>query len=428
MEKGLFIFRRDLRIYDNTGLYKITELCNEVNCIFILDPNQIDSKKNNFFSAPAALFMIDSLLELQKNIPLTILLGDPIKIITSLKNYYDIIAFNEDYTKYAVERDSALRHLGVISYQDVCINSPLDIKPYKVFTPYYNIAKKIKIKQLVKPDIKKIKKISQSILISKPLNIQNLREWRYKIINLIPISINIMLLQKGGRSNAIECLKQFVKDSCNKYQTKRDNMSFETSRLSPHLKFGTISPREVYYACSNSIFRKQLYWRDFYMQIGYHFPNVYGSNFKNKINWENDKTLFKAWCEGKTGYDIVDACMTQLNKSGYMHNRGRMIVASFLTKLLHIDWRWGEKYFASRLVDYDPANNNGGWQWSAGTGVDAQPYFRIFNPVIQAIEHDADETYRIKWLGETYKSKYNNISKIIDYTKERQRALKLISK
>ena len=195
----------------------------------------------------------------------------------------------------------------------------------------------------------------------------------------------------------------------------------ENSRLSPHLKFGTVSAREVYHACKNTEFRKQLYWRDFYMQIGYHFPKVYGHNFRHTVKWSNNSTHFKKWCAGETGFDIVDACMAQLNKSGYMHNRGRMIVASFLTKILHIDWRLGEQYFASRLTDYDPANNNGGWQWSAGTGCDAQPYYRIFNPYTQAAKFDPDGKYVKKWLSRP------PTKEIVDYDKERVYALKLIA-
>jgi deoxyribodipyrimidine photo-lyase len=157
---------------------------------------------------------------------------------------------------------------------------------------------------------------------------------------------------------------------------------------------------------------------------------VYGNNFKHIIKWENDNKKFKKWCNGETGYLIVDACMKQMNASGFMPNRGRMIVASFLTKILHIDWRWGEKYFASRLTDYDPANNNGGWQWSAGTGVDAQPYFRIFNPFTQADNYDKTGEYRDKWLGNDWRDESNKSNEsdkyIVDYNKERVRALKLI--
>jgi deoxyribodipyrimidine photo-lyase len=162
------------------------------------------------------------------------------------------------------------------------------------------------------------------------------------------------------------------------------------------------------------------------MQIAYHFPNVFGNNFKHVIKWENNVSYFKKWCNGETGYPIVDACMKHMNETGFMPNRGRMIVASFLTKILHIDWRWGEQYFATRLTDYDPANNNGGWQWSAGTGVDAQPYFRIFNPFTQADKYDSDFIYRDRWLSNNWRDDAVSKKYIVDYDVERVRALKLI--
>jgi deoxyribodipyrimidine photo-lyase len=407
--KGLFIFRRDLRIQDNTGLNELSKQCIEINCIFILDPKQIDPKQNKFFSAPAMLFMIDTLIELKTKIPIKILYGDPYKVILSLKNNYDLIAYNKDYTKYAIERDNKLDELGCIGYHDLGLNSPVDIKPYKVFTPYYIAASN----NPVRKPITYLAKIKDFKHVSVDLN-----KLRTKIINmLIKMKMDLSLLQPGGRTAAIKCIKKF---KCKEYSKSRDLLTFETSRLGPHLKFGTISAREVYYACNSDIFRKQLYWRDFYMQIGYHFPNVYGYNFKNNIKWTNNVKHFIAWCKGETGYDIVDACMNQLNKSGFMHNRGRMIVSSFLTKILHIDWRWGEQYFATKLTDYDPANNNGGWQWSAGTGVDAQPYFRIFNPYTQAKKFDPMGTYRKKWLTR------KPIKEIVNYQVEREKALKLI--
>lgn len=407
--KGLFIFRRDLRVQDNLGLYELLKKCDEVNCVFILDPNQIDPKKNKFFSAPAMLFMIDALIELQTKIPLTILHGDPYQIVKSLK--YNIVSFNRDYSKYSIIRDLKLMSLpNVQVYDDLCLNSPMSIKPYKVFTPYYNVASKNQVLKPTKVNTNKIKAAGKSI---------DLKKLRTKVVKMIlDLEMDINLIQRGGRQEAIKCIKKF---NCSAYSKNRDLLTFETSRLSPHLKFGTVSVREAYHACQDKTFRKQLYWRDFYMQIGYHFPQVYGSNFKNKIKWSNNVSHFKKWCRGETGFDIVDACMSQLNKSGYMHNRGRMIVASFLTKILHIDWRWGERYFASRLTDYDPANNNGGWQWSAGTGVDAQPYFRIFNPYTQAENFDPDGVFRTKWL--TRKS----VDEMVDYSVERAKALKLIS-
>lgn len=413
-KKGLFIFRRDLRIQDNIGLSELLKKCSEINCVFILDPKQIDPKQNKYFSAPAMLFMIDSLIELKYRIPLKILHGDPLEIISKMSKNYDVVSFNRDYSKYSIERDTKLEKLGNVEgcSGDVGINTPFDIKPYKVFTPYYITASSIAVKKPVVVQIKNIKDFKEKSV--------DLVKLRAKIVDLIKkIGMDISLIQPGGRSAAINCIKKF---KCDEYKKNRDLLTFETSRLSPHLKFGTVSPREVYYACTSGVYRKQLYWRDFYMQIGYHFPKVYGNNFKNEIKWSNNTAHFKKWCAGETGYDIIDACMTQLNKSGFMHNRGRMIVASFLTKILHIDWRLGERYFATRLTDYDPANNNGGWQWSAGTGVDAQPYFRIFNPYTQMEKFDPSGEYRKKWLLR------KPIKEIVNYEVERGIALKLIKK
>jgi len=412
--KGLMIFRRDLRVKDNTALNWLLSRCTEVHCIFILDPAQINPAKNKFFSAPAMRFMLDCLIELQEQIPLRILHGDPYDVVTKISDKYDIIAFNRDYTKYAIERDSKLLTIKTVvgEFDDVGLNPPTKIPAYKVFTPYYNYASKSKVRKPVNNSLMKI-----TAFTGKSVNVKALHK---KIESMIvKLGMDLDLIQRGGRKDALSRIKKF---RCPQYSNTRDMLSSETSRLSPHLKFGTVSAREVYYACNSTEFRKQLYWRDFYLQIGYHFPKVYGSNFKNTIKWSNNMTHFKKWCSGETGYDIVDACMTQLNKSGFMHNRGRMIVASFLTKLLHIDWRLGERYFASRLTDYDPANNNGGWQWSAGTGCDAQPYYRIFNPYTQAEKFDPDEKYRKKWLNR------KKIKEIVEYDVERKAAMSLIKK
>lgn len=419
--KGLFIFRRDLRVIDNTGLYNLLHKCESVSCIFILDPEQIDPANNKYFSMNAVLFMIDCLEDLSKKIELSVLQnGNVVDTVEKLliKHKFDIVGFNEDYTPYSRKRDAAIfamvRKHGkeIVSYPDVCINKPDSIKPYKVFTPYYEVAKGIKVAKPTKMKLDKITKLNDE----KPANLVKLRK---KITKLcVDSGVDVDLIQRGGRAAAISCIKKF--DSSN-YKKARDLLLGETSRIGPHLKFGTISPREVYYAHSNGVFRKQLYWRDFYMQVAWYFPNVFGNNFKNVVKWEYNATFFKKWCAGETGYDIVDACMKHMNKAGFMPNRGRMIVASFLTKILHIDWRLGEKYFASRLTDYDPANNNGGWQWSAGTGVDAQPYFRIFSPFAQADKADPDGEYVAKWLGR----EKDSVEHIVDYTKERVRAMKL---
>ena len=421
-KNGLFIFRRDLRVIDNTGLYEMASMCDNISCVFILDKKQASPVLNKYFSMNAMMFMLDCLEDLKGRISLSILAGDVIEVVGKLLDDYkfDTIGFNEDYTPYSKERDNKIEQLAkkknvsFFKYADVCINSPDVIKPYKVFTPYYDVASRIKV-------IKPIKKVLNNVVKLKEKNVDlvKFRKLIYKIC--VDNGVDVDLIQRGGRLNAIKCIKKF---KCSEYEKSRDMLMKETSRLGPHLKFGTLSPREVYYGCNKEMFRRQLYWRDFYMQITCHFPNVFGNNFKNTIKWENNTTYFKKWCAGETGYDIVDACMKHMNKTGFMPNRGRMIVASFLTKILHIDWRWGEKYFASRLTDYDPANNNGGWQWSAGTGVDAQPYFRIFNPFTQADNFDPDEEYRKKWLGR----ELDSVEKIVDYDVERKRALKLIKK
>ena len=212
----------------------------------------------------------------------------------------------------------------------------------------------------------------------------------------------------GGRRNGLTILKNIKEFK--EYAQTRDIPAFPTTGLSAHNKFGTLSIREVYYSIKDVLgashpLIKQLYWRDFYTQIADHFPHVFGHNFLKKykkLAWRNNTEHFKRWCTGTTGFPIVDAGMRQLNATGWMHNRARMIVASFLTKDLLIDWRWGEFYFAKQLADYDPAVNNGNWQWAASTGCDAQPYFRIFNPWIQQKNFDPQCTYIKQWVPELF--------------------------
>ena len=212
---------------------------------------------------------------------------------------------------------------------------------------------------------------------------------------------------QGGRKEALHLLKNIA--HLKNYKEIRNFPALAgTTHLSAHNKFGTVSIREVYQTIVKCFGKthtliNELYWRDFFTHILYHFPHVLGEAFHKKYNdirWENNKNFFKKWCLGMTGFPIVDAGMRELNQTGYMHNRVRMIVASFLVKDLHIDWRWGEKYFAQQLIDYDPAVNNGNWQWAASTGCDAQPYFRIFNPWRQQVQYDPDCVYIKKWLPE----------------------------
>lgn len=243
----------------------------------------------------------------------------------------------------------------------------------------------------------------------------------------------------SGEKQAQLVLKKFIQTNIMRYHSERNNPFLDsTSRLSPHLRFGTISPRTVLATAQKSLsenphhhneiqtFISELIWRDFYKYILFHFPHVAEKSFQpqyENIHWENDEKLFIAWCEGKTGYPIVDAAMRQLNQTGWMHNRLRMITASFLTKDLLIDWRKGEKYFMLKLFDGDLAANNGGWQWSAGTGTDAQPYFRVFNPTSQAAKFDPDGKFIEKFIPEVNTLDY--LPPIVNHAEQRMKALAL---
>lgn len=401
---GLFVFRRDLRLSDNTGLIELCKICKNVYCIFVLDDRQVNPKKNEYFTYAGMRFMLQSLKELRGQIDVIVEYGKLIQILYKIIKELEIgvVYANADYTPFALRRDKEMAELcskmgvKVEFVADCYINSPDAIKPYKVFTPYYNIAKSIRVRG--------VESMSRNL-------IGKIRKVRNKEIDLDELIINcekhmekmgyqIDLVQNGGRKEGIRLLKKFVNERGGRYDKHRDLFMFETSRLSPHIKFGTLSIREVYWTCKSATYRKELYWRDFYMQVGFNFPHVFGHNFRDVgLKWKYDKISFVKWCEGKTGIDIIDACMTQLNRTGFMHNRGRMIVANYLTSKLGIDWRLGEKYFASRLTDYDPCSNNGGWQWASGTGADANPVFRVFNPELQAKRFDPDGEYRKRWLA-----------------------------
>ena len=219
----------------------------------------------------------------------------------------------------------------------------------------------------------------------------------------------------GGRKNGLVILKK-IKNFKN-YDNKRNLLTYETTKLSAYIKFGCVSIREVFKAIKKTGSKdliRQLYWRDFYYNILFFFPHVFGNALKtkySKIIWPNNKSYFEKWKKGKTGFPVIDACMRQLNTTGFMHNRGRLIVSNFLIKLLLIDWQKGEKYFAQKLVDYDPAVNNGNWQWSASTGADSQPYFRIFNPWLQSKKFDKDCKFIKKWIPELQEVKATDIHK-----------------
>lgn len=409
-KKALHVFRRDLRLQDNTALLHALKSAVEVTACFILDPRQL-SEKNSYKSNNAIQFMFKSLQELdqelkKKKSKLYLFYGESEKIIQQLikKEKIELVTFNKDYTPFSIKRDKKIastckqQKAEYSIHDDALLNTPEDVvksnkQPYTVFTPYMRNARRQTVE---KPTSNKYSNYnSKSIASSKPIT----------HLNSLLKTENKQIKVTGGRKEGIRLINGAAKLS--NYKTVRDIPSKDyTSHLSAHNKFGTVSIREVYHtlkSAKRSDLVTQLYWRDFFTNITYHFPHVLGKAFREKyqnIKWKNSKAKFNAWCKGETGFPIVDAGMRELNSTGLMHNRVRMIVASFLVKDLHIDWRWGEKYFAQQLVDYDPAVNNGNWQWAASTGCDAQPYFRIFNPWLQQKRFDPDCIYIKKWIPE----------------------------
>ncbi len=410
--RALFIFRRDLRLEDNTGLILALSESEQVIPCFIFDPAQIGST-NRYKSDNVVQFMVESLDDLNEQLKahdshLYFFHDEPASIVEKLiaNKTIDAVFVNKDYTPYSKKRDakieSVCKKAGIdfISSKDLLINDPEDFAkqdgtPYTVYTPFMKSARKNPVPKPVSN--RRVNYFKGTI--EGAAGISLLKE--------VPYEKNDKIFVHGGRSEAkklIAHLEQFKN-----YSTNRDIPSLEgTTKLSAHMKFGTLSIRETYAAFaqalgSESVLINQLYWRDFFTHIAHHYPHVFGNSFQEKyenIEWENDRRKFTLWCQGRTGFPIVDAGMRQLNETGWMHNRVRMIVASFLTKDLHIDWRWGEQYFAIKLVDYDPAVNNGSWQWAASTGCDAQPYFRIFNPWLQQKKFDPDAAYIRRWIPE----------------------------
>ena len=409
-KKSLFIFRRDLRLVDNTALIEAITLSEKVIPAFFLDPRQVED--NKYKSENAIQFMLNSLTELNQELiskggKLFVWRARPEEILGRLleKENIEAVFLNKDYTPFSLKRDKKIAELckensiEFYSFDDALINAPgkvlkSDGKPYTVFTPFFKAAAKLDV---AKP---KSKRIANSFV----KNVKT-KQLLYDLGKVEKSNSNLFV--NGGRKEALKLLKRVYK--LKNYEEIRNLPAQSgTTGLSAHNKFGTVSIREVY----DQVFKtfdkshtliSELYWRDFFTTIGYYFPYVYkGCFYKqyDKLEWENSRKKFSAWCEGNTGFPIVDAGMRELNTTGFMHNRVRMIVASFLTKDLHIDWRWGERYFAQKLVDYDPAVNNGNWQWAASTGCDAQPYFRIFNPWRQQERFDPDSEYIKRWVPE----------------------------
>ncbi len=420
---NVFWFRRDLRLEDNAGLYHALKSGVPVLPIFIFDKQilkQLENKEDKRveFIHQAISTLSDKLKELGSDIK--VFFSTPEETFKSLLKEYaiDTVYTNHDYEPYANERDDLIKtllekqNITFKSYKDQCIFEKDEVtkddgKPYTIFTPY---SRKWKLKLndfYVKPY--PTKKYFQNFYQTKPFSVPTLKDI-------------------GFQKTDLEIPPTTIKKSIIlHYKEQRDFPALNaTSRLSVHLRFGTVSVRALAKQALllNETWLNELIWRDFYMMILHHFPHVVNGAFKptyDRITWRNNETEFKAWCDGKTGFPIVDAGIRELNATGFMHNRVRMIVASFLIKDLLIDWRWGEAYFAQKLLDFDLSANNGGWQWAASSGCDAAPYFRIFNPTEQTKKFDPKYEYIKRWVHEFGTPDY--ASPIVDHAMARNRTL-----
>ncbi|MBL0235351.1 MAG: deoxyribodipyrimidine photo-lyase [Saprospiraceae bacterium] len=436
MEYVVFWFRRDLRLEDNAGLYHALQSGFPVIPIFIFDSNILNFLESK--DDPRVSFIYETILELKLQLrsfgsDLLVFYDTPKHAWEKLFSDYRIrsIFSNRDYEPYAIQRDLEIRQLAqvkqidffqykdqvIFEQQEVCKD---DQTSYTVFTPY----KKKWLQKLMEHDHTidtsfyfksyPVEKKLDSLWKTSPIECFELKD-----LGFVPSSIPIPS-------------KKIVRQRIRDYTQNRDfPFLLGTSRLGIHFRFGTISIREKARLASvlNATFLSELIWRDFYSMILQSFPRVVHESFKpayDRIQWRNVTSEFTAWCEGKTGFPIVDAGMRELNATGFMHNRVRMVVASFLVKDLLVDWRWGEAYFASKLLDFDLASNNGGWQWAAGCGTDAAPYFRIFSPDAQQKKFDPQFKYIKKWISEFGTPEYP--LPIVDHKIARARCLEVFKK
>ena len=421
-KRSIFWYRRDLRLHDNHGLFQALKESDEVMPIFIYDKNIIDKLEPNDHRIKFINRQIDLInSELHKiGKKLFTFFGDPLSIIKKLKSSYNFnsLYYNKDYEPYAIERDEKVSEYlsrnncsshsfkdHVIFEQDEIVKD--DGKPYVVYTPFSR-------RWLLHFDEEMTNPYDSKSLLEKLINQKEFKIAMEdsKIVDkaISPIDFN---LEEGLIDN---------------YDNDRNFPWIQgTSKIGVHLRFGTKSVREIVkigLKSSDNTYLKELIWREFFIQILYHFPTTVNKSFKDKyerINWRNNMEEFDAWCKGMTGYPIVDAGMRELNSTGFMHNRVRMIVGSFLCKHLLIDWRLGEEYFAKKLFDFEKASNVGNWQWVAGCGVDAAPYFRIFNPYEQQKKFDKNREYVNKWIPELNESIYPE--EIVNHKYARERCL-----
>jgi len=420
----LFWHRRDLRIDDNAGLYKALKEGENVFSVFIFDTTILNKLNCDDQRIHFLYQQVEALRLAYQNFgsDLYVVSGDPVHLIPELCKKFSVNAVytNRDYEPYAKERDSKIQE--VLSQQEIKFIGSKDHvifekgevvkddgQPYSVYTPYSRKWKS---------------KLNDYYTKSYPV-------FRY-ISNLLQIQFDCETPNPKSLGFDAEVKVSFPSHEVDKsiitaYHEQRDIPSIKgTSRLGLHLRFGTISIRIVTRLAEkeNETFLNELIWREFYQMILFHYPQTVNKSFKPQydlIEWETNENHFQAWCDGKTGYPLVDAGMRELNKTGHMHNRVRMVVASFLTKHLLIDWRLGERYFAEKLLDFELASNIGGWQWAAGCGCDAAPYFRVFNPTAQQEKFDKSLAYIKKWVPEFGTAAYPK--PIIEHKFARERVL-----
>ena len=411
----LFIFRRDLRINDNTGFIHALNNSDHVFPIFIFTPEQIGNE-NKYRSQNAIDFMIECLAELRNMIPLHCFYGDNIKIIEQciITHNINCVVFNRDYTPYSIERDQKIincchRHnIECNTFGDLYLIEPGTTvenggigKPVLKFTPFYEKYLQLNFRR---PNNGKPKIQTTKFITDKNDVFDKIKDKFY----IKPSHNNsIIRVATGGRIAGIKCLNHAVHTQQD-YLEHRNFPAINTSRMSAHLKFGTISIREVYYAFANRFggdheIIRQFIWRDFFAQLLFYYPdNMRGklTKYGNTSKWRNNESRFEKWCKGETGFPMVDAGIRELLNTGFMHNRCRMVVASFLVKTLGIDWKKGEQFYAKHLTDYDVASNNGNWQNISSTGKYGEAPFRVMNPWIQSFKFDRNATYIKKWIPE----------------------------
>jgi deoxyribodipyrimidine photo-lyase len=448
----IHIFRRDYRLEDNTSLIEACKTHDIVIPVFIFNKKQITKENNPYRSDNCVQFLCESLNDLNTQIVKAsnsksqlyiyyvdseiVFLESLIKLFKKSLLNLKSISFNMDYTKYSRERYEDIEKLckknsiSILNLDDICLNPIGTVlngsgQPYTKFTPFWRASAKKDIKKCVSNNYKdyldKASSIGKTLLklndktgSGTMITINDVMETNGKY-GIMGQQINDKLPEKGGRSNGLEIIHRIK--NWNDYNDERDMLSYKTTHLSPFNKFGCVSIREVYWAMHTKLGAKgddglirQLFWRDFFYNLSHFHPEIYSEKALNpkyrEIKWDESsesKLKFKKWCNGETGYPVVDACMRELNTTGYMHNRGRLIVSNFLCRLLHNDWKKGEQYFASKLYDYDPAQNNFGWQVSGSnsSGTTSRPLEQtIMNPWLQSIQFDKNGEYIKKWMPE----------------------------